>query len=221
MAAVTKTFKDGAGADFTKAIQDALGPQSAAESLSVALANENSSQLTDIKAGIDALLVIAEDNTTDSPVIVHSPANVVSFAPVLDTSGAYSVGDVLFATAPLALMRANDLCAILSSFVAIDKTKSHVAFTLYFFQTNVTSAAANAANALTDADAISCLGFVDVTAADWKDLNNNSFACFKGINLMLEAAAGTNNIYAVAVITAGTPTFAANDLMFKLGVLQA
>jgi hypothetical protein len=128
-------------------------------------------------------------------------------------------------TAPISFARANDLRAVLTSLMVIDKTKSHIGFTLFFYQTNVTSAAANAANALSDADAINCLGFVSIPTASWKDLANNSFQCLAGPtapNLFLKAATGSQNIYCVGIVDAvGTaPTYAAGDLVLKLGFLQ-
>lgn len=158
--------------------------------------------------------------TTDA-VTIKSPADVISFTPTLDTA-VYAAGDVLFATAAISgVTRANDLRSALMSLTAIDKSKNKPAFTLFFFQTNVTSAAANAANALSDADAVNCLGFVRVLSTDWIDLANNSFACFKGINLLLEAASGTTTVYVVGILDAGTPTFAVGDLVLKLGVVQS
>jgi hypothetical protein len=158
--------------------------------------------------------------TTDA-VTIKSPADVISFTPTLDTA-AYAAGDVLFATAAISgVTRANDLRSALMSLTAIDKSKNKPAFTLFFYQTNVTSAAANAANNLSDADAVNCLGFVRVASTDWIDLANNSFACLKGINLLLEAATGTTTVYVIGILDAGTPTFAVGDLVLKLGVVQS
>jgi hypothetical protein len=203
----TINVKDATGA--TVAVQAPLAPGRAAAAASrpVVLSTED--------------LAAISDASTEKPVSVHTPADVISFTPTLDTV-AYASGDVLFATAAIAgITRANDLRAVLMSLTAIDKSKNKPAFTLYFYQTNVTSAAANAANNLSDADAVNCLGFVDVASTDWKDLANNSFACLKGINLLLEAATGTTSVYVVGILNAGTPTFANGDLVLKLGVVQA
>jgi hypothetical protein len=172
-------------------------------------------------ASDDPAVVALQDTTTSKPVSVHTPSDVISFTPTLDTA-AYASGDVLFATAAIAgITRANDERAALQSLTVIDKSKNKPAFTLFFYQTNVTSAAANAANNLSDADAVSCLGFVDVASTDWKDLANNSFACIRNISLLLEAATGTTSVYVVGILNAGTPTFANGDLVLKLGVVQA
>jgi hypothetical protein len=143
---------------------------------------------------------------------------------VLDTA-AYAAGDVLAATAVISnVMRVNDGRANLFSLTGIDKSKQKPAMTILFYQTNVTSAAVNAANNLSDADQLNLLGFHRILAADWIDYANNSICCFKGPTapgLLLEAATGTKDVYAVCILDAGTPTFAVGDLMFKLGVVQA
>lgn len=189
------------------------GRQAATDSAAVALA-------TDDSAALAALAAAAADTTTDSPVIVHHPADVVFFTPTLDTA-IYAANDVLFATAGLTLARANDKCVALMSLAGIDKSKQKPAMTLFFYQTNVTSAAANAANNMSDADAINCLGFQSIASGDWKDLANNSFFSLKNINLLLEPATGTTTVYVVGILDAGTPTFAVGDLVLKLGMVQA
>jgi hypothetical protein len=169
-------------------------------------------------------LITAVTDTSDSPVTVHQPADVINYVPVLDTA-AYAAGDVLAATAAISnVMRVNDGRANLLSLTGIDKSKQKPAMTILFYQTNVTSAAVNAANNLSDADQLNLLGFQRILAADWIDYANNSICCFKGATspqLLLEAASGTKDVYAVCIIDAGTPTFAVGDLMFKLGVVQA
>jgi hypothetical protein len=132
---------------------------------------------------------------------------------------------VLFATAAISgVTRANDLRALLTSLTAIDKSKQNPAITLLFYQTNVTSAAANAANNLSDADQLNLLGTVDLPAASWKTWANNSTICLSGStapNLLLEAATGTTTVYVVGILTAGTPMFAVGDIVLKLGVVQS
>ena len=168
-------------------------------------------------------VVIASDQTPFG-VQVQTPADVISFTPTLDTS-IYAANDVLFATTAITgVTRANDGRANLVSITGIDKSKQNPAITLLFYQTNVTSAAANAANALSDADQANLLGTVDIPAASWKTWANNSTICLSGAtapNLLLEAASGTTTVYVVGILTAGTPTFANGDLVFKFGVVQS
>lgn len=168
-----------------------------------------------------ASLVKLDQTSTNNNVLVTSPADVISFTPTLDTA-AYAAGDVLFATTTLGTVtRVNDGRAILMSLTGVDKSKNKPAMTLLFYQTNVTSAAANAANNLSDSDQANLLGYVRILATDWIDYANNSIVCKTAINLMLEAVSGAQNVYVYGILDAGTPTFAASDLVFKLGVVQS
>jgi hypothetical protein len=209
----SKTLADKAGADLVVDMNLALGQLARALTRSINLCTEDA-------AALAAIAAAAADTTTDSPVAPHQPCDMVSFTPTLDTA-AYAANDVLFATAAVTLARANDKCVALMSLTGIDKSKNKPAMTLFFYQTNVTSAAANAANNLSDSDAITCLGFQRILAGDWIDLANNSFCCFKGINLLLEPATGTQIVYVVGILDAGTPTFAVGDLVLKFGMVQA
>jgi hypothetical protein len=213
----TMNIPDFAGVSTAVEKPNANGRAAAASSRPVALSTED-------KTALDALVTAAQDTVTDSPVAVHTPADVINYVPTLDTA-AYAAGDVLAATAAISnVMRVNDGRAILFSMTGIDKSKQKPAMTILFYQTNVTSAAVNAANNLSDADQLNLLGFHRILAADWIDYANNSICCFKGPTapqLLLEGASGTKDVYAVCILDAGTPTFAVGDLMFKLGILQA
>jgi hypothetical protein len=144
--------------------------------------------------------------------------------PVLDTA-AYAAGDVLAATAVISnVMRINDGRANLFSLTGIDKSKQKPAMTILFYQTNVTSAAANAANAMSDADQLNLLGFHRILAADWIDYANNSICGFKGPTapgILLEAAQWNQGRVRRLHPRCGHADFAVGDLMFKLGVVQA
>jgi hypothetical protein len=133
---------------------------------------------------------------------------------------------VMFSFSTVALTgvtRANDLRASLQSLTVVDKSKQTPAFSIFFYKTNVTSAAANAANNLSDADAVNYMGHVSIAAADYKTLANNSFLTYSGSkapNLLLEAASGSTSVYMVGILDAGSPTFAAGDLVLGLGFVQ-
>jgi hypothetical protein len=176
-----------------------------------------------VGAGVQRV-AIASDNSAIPANVSQFGGNAVNFVPVLDTA-IYAAGDVLAATALITnVMRVNDGRANLFSLTGIDKSKQKPAMTILFYQTNVTSAAANAANAMSDADQLNLLGFHRILATDWIDYANNSICGFKGPTapgILLEAVSGSKDVYAVCILDAGTPTFAVGDLMFKLGVVQA
>ena len=249
---MSNTFSDKNGADVGPFdFNTTLGRKAAALVRSVALSTEDLAAINALGTKLDALatyvdqlegytdtletligasntkldsLITQGGATADVPVEIHSPCDVINYVPTLDTS-IYAANDVLAATAVISnVMRVNDGRANLLSLTGIDKSKQKPAMTILFYQTNVTSAAANAANALSDADQLTLLGFHRILAADWIDYANNSICCFKGPTgpgLLLEAATGTKDVYAVCILDAGTPTFAVGDLMFKLGVVQA
>ena len=155
-------------------------------------------------------------------VTTKTPADKITVTPTLDTL-AYASGDVLFATTSIdGLSRINDERGVLMDLAVIDKADQKPAFTIFFFQTNVTSGAVNSPPSISDSDAGSYMGHVSIAAADYKDLGGVSVACAKAINMLLESASAATNVYAFGVLDAGAPTFAAtSDLVLKFGVVQA
>lgn len=162
----------------------------------------------------------ATDTTTASPVSVRTPCDMVPLTPTLDTL-AYASGDTLFATTLLSgATRANDERALLQSLVLIDRAKNNPAMTLYFFKGNAAFGTINTAPSVSDADMASYfLGTVTIAASDWKTLTNNSNCTKTAIGLILEAASGTTNVYVAATLDAGTPTYAASDLVLNFGLV--
>jgi hypothetical protein len=151
---------------------------------------------------------------------ISNPYTLVNVTPTLDTS-AYASGDVLFvATTTGNLLRVNDGTGLLKSVQVIDKGDQGAAFDLYFFSSNVTTGAFNGAPSISDADTASFLGMVSIATGDYKDLGGARVASKNAIDIVLKAASGAKNVYIAAVNGSGTPTYAASDLVFRLGVLQ-
>lgn len=147
--------------------------------------------------------------------------SLLDVTPTLDTS-AYASGDVLFvSTVCTSLMRVNDGLALLKSVQVIDKGDQGAAFDLYFFSSNVTTGAVNGAPSISDADLATCLGYVSIATGDYKDLGGARIATKNVLDMMLKAASGTKNIYIAGVNGSGTPTYAASDLVIRLGVIQS
>jgi hypothetical protein len=177
--------------------------------------------LAAIQTAAEAIQDAAEDTTTDSPVIVHTPCDVISVTPTLDTS-IYASGDTLFvATAISGAVRAADLRSNLSSIAVIDKDDQKPALRLLFFKAAVTFGTLNAAPSISDSDAANYLGHYDIAAADYVDLGGVSVACARNVGLLLESASGTTNVYVAAMLTAGTPTHTASGLVFNFGVIHS
>lgn len=220
--AATYTFAEDAITKFLQRVGlcDATGADIAGSPSATAWTSGNGTLISLLKA-----IATTAISTGDSPVESHQPCDVITFTPTIDTV-IYAAGDVLFTTVLLSgIARANDLRAILSSLTIVDKAKQNAAITLLFYQTNVTSAALNAANAMSDADQLSLMGTVDIAAADWKTWANNSTLCYAGPKspgLLLEAVSGGTGVYVVGIVgTGSTPTYATpSDLVLKLGVIQ-
>lgn len=167
---------------------------------------------------------------TTSPALPASEAhvgqvtqayNLLDVTPTLDTA-AYASGDVLFAsTVCTNLLRVNDGLGLLKSVQVIDKDDQGAAFDLYFFSSNVTTGAFNAAPTISDADLATCLGYVSIATGDYKDLGGARIATKNVLDMILKAASGTKNIYIAAVNGSGTPTFTASGLVIRLGVIQS
>lgn len=113
---------------------------------------------------------------------------------------------------------------LLHSLMLLDKVNQKSAIDLYFFDVAPTVGADNAAVNFSDADMANCLGRVSLVAGDYVTIDGGSGsaeATLRGIALLLQAAAGEDDIYLVAV-SRGTPTYgsAAVNLVLRLGIIQ-
>lgn len=117
--------------------------------------------------------------------------------------------------------------AILESLTVIDKEKIKADLTVFFFSRNPTLLSVdNAALSIADADMVAyCLGKVKVAEADYSDIAASSVATLTNIQFDLNAEdkpSGTNlgqRIYAVLMVTSGTPNWsAAANLALRFGV---
>ena len=139
----------------------------------------------------------------------------VEVTPTLDTS-AYATGDHMGTVHTLTGVN-NDggQMTYLQGLVIVDRAKQKSALDVFFFDASPTVASSdNAAADVSDAEMVDkCIGWVTVAAADYKDLNANSTATVKDINLPLKPAA-SGTVY-VLVVSRGSPTYGASDLTFK------
>ena len=93
----------------------------------------------------------------------------------LDTS-AYASGDVLADTQQAdAFFAKADGGGVIESITVIDEDDQGAAFSIYFFQANRSLGTENNAPNISDANARDCLGWVDVSTADYKDLGGDYF----------------------------------------------
>jgi len=149
---------------------------------------------------------------------VGMPDTVITITPTLDTS-AYADGDVLFTTEAIANAVRNDgESCILQSIQVLDKADQGIDFELVFFDADKDLGTANAAITISDADAASIIGHY-AFSNDYIDLINSQIRCDEGIGLVLKAGAATTSLY-VGGISKGAGTYAASDIVIKLGLLR-
>lgn len=150
---------------------------------------------------------------------VGTPASLVDVTLTLDTL-ALASGDVASDTAEVAgAVRVAGGRSMLQSLILVDEDDQGIAIDLHFFSTNVSLGTKNSAPNISDANARNHLGVVSVAAADFKDLGGVRVATIRNIGLMLEAAASATSVY-VSAIAQGSPTYTANGLKLRLGIVQ-
>jgi hypothetical protein len=147
---------------------------------------------------------------------------VVIVVPTLSVAGAYSTGDYIGqSVTPEAFpLAANKLGgeAIIKSLVISDKTTTAaVALELWLFSQTFVAPTDNAAWAVTDAEALTCVGVIPITTDRWFASSNNKIYSDDSFGLMVECA-GTSLFYAL-VARGTTPSWTAGDLQISLGLL--
>ncbi len=154
----------------------------------------------------------------------ESRGDVLDLAPPLDAGVAYASGDVLFIPVLFGhIARANGLAAALHSVLVVDVDGNAGALDLFFLRTVQNVGAINDALALSDAEAVELLGWIEIVAADYKD-HGDQKAVFKtpqstGWNVgLLEPAVASQDIYVFGV-SRDTKTYTASALKLKFNVL--
>lgn len=146
---------------------------------------------------------------------------IISVTPVMANAGGYSAGDQV--GVPIVItdaVRNHGGQALLKSLSVIDQGNgTGVALDVWFFNSLPTTVADNAAFDMTDTNLKLALGHVKVVAGDYSAQTSGSLASVRNIDLLLEAIAGSRDLYVVCV-TRGTPTYTSLDLVLKIGVEQ-
>lgn len=135
--------------------------------------------------------------------------------PTVDTN-IYASGDLIGAKNTIAINVASGFKAKLLEVEVVDQAKQSAALDLMFFKADPsnTTFTDNAALDVADADLLTHCGTINIPAANYAALADNSVATVRDVNLGLEAN-GTS-LY-MAIISRGTPTFAAaTDLQITL-----
>lgn len=105
----------------------------------------------------------------------------------------------------------------LTNLLLVDASKQNVPLNVFIFNADLAGTYAdNAAEAVTAADWLKCIGAISILGADYITLANASLVSLGGIGMAVKAAAGTT-LYGL-IVTTGTPTYGANALQLIFGI---
>lgn len=152
---------------------------------------------------------------------VWTPGDVLSVTPVIDTN-IYAAGDAVGGVQTLTnAVRVSGGVGVLDTLSIIDADNEKANLTILFFESNPAAATvANNAAFVWSTDLAKYIGKINVVTADYESINSKAVATLRGLGLRLKAS-GSRNLYAVVVLTSGTPTYsAAGDLTFRYGFAQ-
>ncbi len=141
----------------------------------------------------------------------------------MSVAGAYATGDYMGTSAtPQAftdVVTSNGGTGIIKSITISDKiTTANVAMELWLFSSTFTAPTDNAAWAITDAEALTCLGVIPISTAGWYASANNQIY-FDGTQSMV-IKPGVKSLFYALVARGTTPAFTSGDLTINLGILQ-
>ena len=157
-------------------------------------------------------------SATANAVPVKAFDDVITISASVSTS-ALADGDVAFDTQEVAgFSTAADVTSILQSVVVTDVDDQGTGIDLIFFNANTSLGTENAAPDITDSEALTIIGRVQVGSGSFYDLGLNKVACVYGIGLPMKA--GTGGSIWMAGIARGAPTYASGSLQIKLGILR-
>lgn len=155
-----------------------------------------------------------------STVVIRPTITVdTSIYAALDCLGAAASSSVVTLTNA---MRVSGGTGLLQSVVVYDDDNEKAAITFLFFNAAPASGTytGNGALSLSSGDKAIYLGRVDVATTDYFTVGGDAVASVKNIALPVQAV-GSANLYAIPVVTSGTPTYTSSgDLQLAFGFLQ-
>lgn len=152
--------------------------------------------------------------------VFSNPVRLIEVTLSLDTS-AYASGDVLADTQQIdAAFSLADGRGVLHSLMVIDEDDQGAAFDVYILSGSGSMGAENAAPSISDANARTILCRIPVLTSDYADLGGVKVANLSGLNRVVSAASGTDDLYVAVVNGSGTPTFTASGVKLRLGIIE-
>lgn len=148
---------------------------------------------------------------------------LVSSTVVMSVAGAYASGDYMGTTTTpqsfSSVVRTSNGTGIIKSITISDKiTSTNVAMELWLFSATFTAPTDNAAWAISDTEALTVLGKIDISIGNWSASSNNQIYYDGTLSIPIKPAA-TSLFYAL-VARGVTPAFTSADLTITLGILQ-
>lgn len=115
--------------------------------------------------------------------------------------------------------KAPDAQGVLQSVALIDADGQRADLDIYFFNADVRVGDEGAPASITAADALSMLGHVSLLEDDYASLGGVAVATASGLGLAVRSGAGVADMWVAVVNGAGTPTYSANGLTLRVGVI--
>lgn len=138
----------------------------------------------------------------------------------LDTN-IYASGDLLADSQQIdAAFSIADGTGILHSIMVIDQDDQKAAFDIFLLSANVSMGSENSGPSISDADALNVLCRIPVGTGDYYDLGGVSVAGLSGLNRIVKAVSGTDDLYVAVVNGTGTPTYTATGVTLRIGILE-
>jgi hypothetical protein len=182
-------------------------------------------QIVEVAGGSAILGKVSIDQTTPGTTDRVTAGALVDLTvtPTLSAAGQYVTGDYIGQTTTpesfSGAVRTTAGSAIVTSLTIADKqATAAVAMELWLFSATFTAPTDNAAWAISDAEALTCVGVIPITTDRWFASSNNKVYSDNNLGLVVKCAA-TSLFYAL-VARGTTPTWSAGDLQLTLGITQ-
>lgn len=158
------------------------------------------------------------------PVFQAAAYALVTSTVALSVGGAAQTGDYVgTSVTPQAFalsdppLRSQNRGVIKSLRISDKLTTAAVAMELWLFSQSFVAPTDNAAWAISDAEAFTCLGVIPIVTTKWYASANNKVYSDDTLGLLIQPAAGS--LYYALVARGTTPAWATGDLNLGLGVL--
>lgn len=135
------------------------------------------------------------------------------------STDAHADGDVVAAPEELVnFAQHKGGAARIDTIVVVDESDTAADLDLVFLSADGSIGAESATFTMTDAVALTVIGYINIAAADYvADGVNNRVACVRDVNLVMNAAEGQTSIWMGIVADAALTLAATDDLTIKLG----